>query len=228
MGRNVAGGCHRTGWHHTAHSQERGSGHVKGVQNTAACRTRPGTATLGRQLTHLQTASHSYVLGVREEVANGRALSTQTLNSIGRQIPDPKALGPGARNHVHEGHLPRITSSVRRAQSHDSLGEIREEPDRFARGDVGFKQGQTVTRSSPPSRVSSCRIRISSTSDASRWTRCDWSSTARRSLTKRSIGSWRRPGSGVAKRAVCRRGTYCSMLEQSKSSRKFGTGRSKR
>ena len=59
------------------------------------------------------------------------------------------------------------------------------------------------------------RTRISPTSDVSRWTRCDWSSTARRSLTKRSIGSWRRPGSGVAKPAACRRGTYCSMLEQS-------------
>jgi hypothetical protein len=41
-------------------------GTLEGVQNTAARRTRPGTAALGRQLTHLQTPSHSYVLGVRE------------------------------------------------------------------------------------------------------------------------------------------------------------------
>ena len=40
-------------------------------------------------------------------------------------------------------------ASVRGAQSHDSLGEIGEEPDRFARGDVGSSKGRRLHAARP-------------------------------------------------------------------------------
>jgi hypothetical protein len=144
MGREVAPGRYRGEWNNSQGSEERSSRKTKRVQNQTARRTCSRAATRRSKLANLQTTSHCDIFGVREEVADGRALSTQTLNSIGRQIADPETPGPRARSNVHEGHHSRSTASPGRAEGHGSLGEVRAQPDSSARRNVGASKSRQL------------------------------------------------------------------------------------
>ena len=227
MGRDVAGGCHRTGWHHTSHSQERGSGHVKGVQNTAACRTRALEQRLSdvNSLTYKPrpTATFSeFAKKWQTDVLSQHKRSTQSADkSRIRKHLEPE-LGTMCMKDISRELLQAFVArkaTILSAKSVRNLIALLGEMWVQARAD-GYTQLDPFASLVLPDpdlinerclTLDEMRLVIDSAAEP----------------YKRSIGSWRRPGSGVAKRAACRRETYCSMLEQSKSSRKFGTGRLK-